>query len=333
MTESGKTEADQLDMKKPISFGERLFAARESLGLTIADIAKDIHLSTGVIDALERSDVDRLPQPTFVQGYLRAYAKHLGLSEASILEEYSRAVPHTLEAELHPRSRHLDEANSGSLIVKSVSIVLVILIIVAVVYGVYNYYSEIFDSKKTGSENNVAETSHLLLPEYGPQTEKPYIEPGDNSKDVVEPQDDDQNITGVAQSRSVARAEIQIETQTDNEEYPEAVVTGVTNNTNREVRLETPPVAAGDDVIELMANEDSWTEVVDANDVGLLYDLVQQEHTVILRGTAPFDIFLGNAPAMEISVNGIKINMTKFVRSNNIAHFSVSTNDRQVVFH
>jgi hypothetical protein len=54
---------------------------------------------------------------------------------------------------------------------------------------------------------------------------------------------------------------------------------------------------------------------------------------VVLRGTAPFDIFLGNAPAMEVRVNGINIDMTKFVRSNKIAHFNVSTSDQQVVFH
>lgn len=333
MTESGKTEADQLNMKEALTFGERLFAARESQGFTIAEVAKHIRLSKDVIDALERSDLDRLPEPIFVQGYLRTYAKYLGIAEASILEAYSKAAPHALESELHPRSSLPDEASSDSPYVKTVSIVLVILMISAVSYGVYNYYSEMVDSKKTDSANDIEVGLPLFLSAHDSQIETLNIELDIRSKNVAEPLDDHLGLTGELLPRGSSEDEILIETQTDSAYQAETVAINAINNTNREAQPETQPVAAGDDVVELMAHEDSWTEVVDANDVGLLYDLVEQANTVVLKGTAPFDIFLGNAPAMEISINGIKIDMTKFVRSNKIAHFSVSTNNRQVVFH
>ena len=72
-----------------LSFGEHLYVERKKQNLSVADVAKAIHLSEQVIDAIDRSDVEQLPQPAFVQGYLRAYAKYLGISEAMVLDEYA----------------------------------------------------------------------------------------------------------------------------------------------------------------------------------------------------------------------------------------------------
>ena len=347
MTELETTEAE-LDKKEIHSFGERLFAARKSQGLSVADIAKAIHLSEATIDALERSDVDHLPLPAFVQGYLRAYSKHLGIPEAPILEEYTRVVPHVIEAELHPRSKLPDEADSGSPFVKSVSVVLLITLLLAAVYGIYNYYSEMLDSRIDTEEN-----TFLAVPEADVPAEDEIIEPYEPTVDGqydLQPQEDNQGAVVETPTQDNAQVEVPVKLPDDKQlkaplklpveklgktrpesEYPQA--TSATNNAKRNTLVETQSVAPGNDLLELIAREDSWTEVVDANDVALLYDLVQQQQTVALRGTAPFDIFLGNAPAMEIRINGIKIDMTKFVRSNKIAHFYVSTNDQQVVFH
>ena len=334
MTESENNETEQVIPKEPVAFGERLYAARESQELTIAEIAKAIHLSQDVIDAIERSDVERLPQPAFVQGYLRAYAKHLGLAEEHILDDFSKAVPHALEAELHPRSKIPDEASSGSPFVKSVSILLVILMLMAAVYGVYNYYSKMADSRYDAEE-----TSGLLLPENDDSMNDLDVRPEIFGQDAAEsltsvPEENDQEIAADELSQDDVSEVVLVESPAEPQVVDEVPVeTVATSNADPVVSIKTQPIAPGDDVVELIASEDTWTEVVDANDIGLLYDLVGQGDTVVLRGTAPFDIFLGNAPAVEIRVNGIKIDMTKFVRSNKIAHFKVSTNDQQVVFH
>lgn len=335
MTESGNSETEHVTIEKePVAFGERLYVERERQGLTIAEIAKAIHLSQDIIDAIERSDVERLPQPTFVQGYLRAYAKHLGLAEDRILEDFSKAVPHALEAELHPRSTIPDEASSGSPFVKSVSVLLVILMLMAAIYGVYNYYSEMVDSR-----HDAEESPGLLLPEIDDLIDELDIRPEIYDQEPVEPltsasEDNSQVITAEELPQDDIPEEILPESPAEPQVIDEVPAeTVATNNTKQEILVKTQPIAPGNDVVELIAGEDTWTEVVDANDVGLLYDLVGQNDTVVLRGTAPFDIFLGNAPAVEVRVNGIKIDMTKFVRSNKIAHFKVSTNDQQVVFH
>jgi cytoskeleton protein RodZ len=332
VTESGNSETEQVSEKEPIAFGERLHAARVSQGFTITEIAKAIHLSENIIDAIERSDVERLPQPTFVQGYLRTYAKHLRLAEEHILEDYSKAVPHTLETELHPRSRVPDEASSASPFVKSVTIVLGILMLMAAIYGSYNYYSVIVDSRQDADE-----TSELLLQEPDDPVDEMNIRPEIFGEETAEPLSSETEADAqVMPADELSQGDIPEDKPVElpavsqpAEEEPVEMVVPV----KPEVAVKTRPEAPGDDVVELIASEDTWAEVVDANDVGLLYDLVAQGRTVVLRGTAPFDIFLGNAPAMEVSVNGIKIDMTKFVRSNKIAHFNVSTSDQQVVFH
>jgi cytoskeleton protein RodZ len=345
VTESDKTEVEQTEQhqRQHLPFGEGLFAARKSKGLSIAEIAKSIHLSKDVIDAIEQSDVERLPQPIFVQGYLRAYAKYLDLDETRILEQYSEAVPHSLETELHPRSLLPSEADSGSPFVKSISILLVILMVLAAVYGVFNYYSEMFETSRTEIDQDDAEDLVLVIPEYDISMEDSALwseqssQPASltNSTSVLPlPAEDEANETAsLAQQEPTAAPEPMVKEVPQEKVSAEIVKPQPQLQPQPQPQLKVNPAAPGNDVIELTASEDAWTEVVDANDVGLLYDLVKQNHTVVLKGTAPFDIFLGNAPAMELTVNGIKVGMTKFIRSNKIAQFNVSTSDQQIVFH
>jgi len=59
--------------------GQRLRAAREDAGLALADVAERLRLSTTIVKALEADDYERLPGAAFVKGYLRNYAKLVGL--------------------------------------------------------------------------------------------------------------------------------------------------------------------------------------------------------------------------------------------------------------
>ena len=83
-------------------------------------------------------------------------------------------------------------------------------------------------------------------------------------------------------------------------------------------------IAAGDDSLDLSAVQVSWVEVDDANGEKLFYDLLQQGQSITLKGKAPFKVFLGNAPQVEVKLNDVLINIEKYIRSNNVAHFSIS---------
>ena len=76
---------DPFDMRGP---GARLREAREAANISIDRIAMSLLLDPKIVEALEEDAFDRLPAPTFVRGYLRGYARVLGVPAAPILDMY-----------------------------------------------------------------------------------------------------------------------------------------------------------------------------------------------------------------------------------------------------
>lgn len=70
--------------------GEQLREAREKRDLGIDKVASGLNLDARIIRALESDDSSSLPAPIFVQGYLRSYARLLGLPEDDIVRDYMR---------------------------------------------------------------------------------------------------------------------------------------------------------------------------------------------------------------------------------------------------
>ncbi len=68
------------------SVGVILAEARAARDLTQDDVADQLNLSSRVIAAIESDDYAQLPGATFVRGYIRAYAKLVGVDEKSVLD-------------------------------------------------------------------------------------------------------------------------------------------------------------------------------------------------------------------------------------------------------
>lgn len=73
--------------------GQILKRARENRNLTVAAIATQMNLDLRTIEALEAGDQSKLPAPIFVRGYLRGYARLVGVSESELLELYQAQAP------------------------------------------------------------------------------------------------------------------------------------------------------------------------------------------------------------------------------------------------
>lgn len=69
--------------------GPKLSALRQQKGYTIDYVASKLHLRVRIIELLENSDFNLLPQPVFVKGYLRAYSKLLGISPDPFLDVFN----------------------------------------------------------------------------------------------------------------------------------------------------------------------------------------------------------------------------------------------------
>lgn len=68
--------------------GHILREARETKGLTLAEVQEETRISPRYLEALEAGDYQRLPTPTHVRGFLRNYARFLGLDPDPLLERY-----------------------------------------------------------------------------------------------------------------------------------------------------------------------------------------------------------------------------------------------------
>ena len=70
--------------------GSLLRQAREEKGLTIDEMSAISNLTKQVIRGIESDDYSELAGLSFVRGYLKLYAKKLGMNEADILEPFDR---------------------------------------------------------------------------------------------------------------------------------------------------------------------------------------------------------------------------------------------------
>jgi cytoskeleton protein RodZ len=74
-------------------FGRPLAQAREALGLSVGDIATRLRLHPRQISALEDERLESLPEPAFVRGFVRNYAKEVKLDPAPLLAALAERVP------------------------------------------------------------------------------------------------------------------------------------------------------------------------------------------------------------------------------------------------
>ena len=90
------------------SFGERLRREREMRGVSLDDIAEATKIGTRLLRALEEEHFELLPGGIFNKGFVRAYAKYLGLNEEEAVADYLEAA-----GENTPDPRVIAEQNSS----------------------------------------------------------------------------------------------------------------------------------------------------------------------------------------------------------------------------
>src|SRR4030081_2878549 len=74
------------------SFGEKLRKEREQRKITLDDISSTTKISPRMLRALEDEHFDQLPGGVFNKGFVRAYARHIGLDEEQAITDYLDAT-------------------------------------------------------------------------------------------------------------------------------------------------------------------------------------------------------------------------------------------------
>jgi cytoskeleton protein RodZ len=107
--DAAKTGGDSLAALRPVRVvlaqdghvGHALRQARQGLGLVEDDIAQATRVRAPYIAAIEDFDFDALPARPFVVGYVRAYAKALGVDSETVVARFHAEAP-KVDGKLRP---------------------------------------------------------------------------------------------------------------------------------------------------------------------------------------------------------------------------------------
>lgn len=87
--------------------GARLRHERETLGMSLEEIARATRIPSHSLERIEADRFDDLPGEVFVRGFLKSYARTLGLDADDVLAQYgaARRVPYVAPVPVAPTKR------------------------------------------------------------------------------------------------------------------------------------------------------------------------------------------------------------------------------------
>jgi transcriptional regulator with XRE-family HTH domain len=101
MTTAEDNSTLQLAVERPLlgqtpsprmgELGNTLSRARRARAITLEDVERDTHVSRRYLQALENEDFTIFPAPVYARGFLRTYARYLGLNPDELLRVFPSA--------------------------------------------------------------------------------------------------------------------------------------------------------------------------------------------------------------------------------------------------
>lgn len=131
------------------ALGERFRAAREARGLSLSDVSEQIRIRSVYLAAIEEENWSAIGAPVYVRGFLRTYARFLGLDPEEVVAVFnsgspvtSRPVPLTSErvsrsGSATPPERPQEQESRGAPLLWAAAVVAVLL----VAFVVYNEFT------------------------------------------------------------------------------------------------------------------------------------------------------------------------------------------------
>lgn len=82
------------------SVSQTLRQTREAKGITLEEVAQRTYIKLPYLVALEEGDIAKLPAPVYIHGYIRQYAKLLGLNGSDLVLQYQQDAGRTASPKL-----------------------------------------------------------------------------------------------------------------------------------------------------------------------------------------------------------------------------------------
>ncbi len=306
--------------------GEILRKGREANDWSLAQVAGQLNLSTRTLVQLEAGEFDRLPGHTFARGYVRSYAKLLGMDQARLVEAFDQYTGTNAKgSEVHSLGKIEQPLRISQSILRLVGLVLILLLVGSVLF----WWQE--RSAQQGVRNAL-NLAHVEVDSADGTTQiHPLDEPEDQAvAQALQPAEPQPQPIPLASSAAVA------ESQPAGEAPAAAPLPLVPPAPGTAVPLvEAAPAApavpaqaapaasapeaaatpapaepaAGEGLLSIRFTADCWTQVIDARGKALFRGLKRAGDTLELRGQKPLDVRLGFAHGAEVSFNGQPVNL------------------------
>lgn len=289
---AAQTDRNEADTSSPVKLspGECLKQARERVGLSPEQIAKDLHLDTRIIRSIEVDRFKDVGAPVYVKGYLRRYAKLVGLTEDGILASYAALSDTPLTIDPIPASHGSIPEPRRSLPGWVLWVVIILIVIVIAVKLLPNIWQESSaPAASSAAPANATDTNADQSPLSADNTRETPLAAAAN---------------GVAP----------------------AVTDAAAPTTNTVATKSVMPAAStsGPVTMQLRFTDDSWVEVYGANNQTLLYDMGSPSTPRVVSGMPPWRVTLGSASVVQVTINGRARTVPANKVQANVAHFVVS---------
>jgi cytoskeleton protein RodZ len=284
-------------------------------------VALKLNLTVSSLSNLEAGAFDKLPGHTFARGYIRAYAKLLGMDQAVLVQQFDQSTgTDSKGSNVHSLGRIEEPVRVSHTILRIVSL----LLLVAVVGGGFAWWQ---DQTSQRTKDVVSLTPEHVEVEGADGTTQihPLDEPEDQA--VAEGQTD--NATALALPQAETATSAPAETPA-----PVAPVTAPIVATPATPAPAAPvaaapaapavpaptaaapapaaPAVAGQGQVQLQFTADCWTQVTDGAGKVLLSGLKRKGDSVSVSGKPPFSVRLGYARGAQVSYNGQAVNVAPF---------------------
>ncbi len=75
-----------------MTLGEKLQQAREERGISLSEVAEQTRISPAYLESIENDDYGNLPGGIFTKGFIKTFAKYVGVSEQEAMTDYGQIV-------------------------------------------------------------------------------------------------------------------------------------------------------------------------------------------------------------------------------------------------
>ncbi|MCK5706333.1 MAG: DUF4115 domain-containing protein [Candidatus Aureabacteria bacterium] len=129
------------------NIGEQFKIARERSGFTLEDVSQKTKLTVAILTAIEKEDFRKLPSPTYVIGFIRAYARFLKLDDKAIVTDYIQRYREASESTLDVSDNIVATEKEAKKKRLFFNIILIIIIIALSYLGFTHFYEPILKEK------------------------------------------------------------------------------------------------------------------------------------------------------------------------------------------